>query len=642
MLRAFPYSLSQYFWLCILSLLFLSIISYNLPITTKDFFSYSTDGIWNSSKMPYWMLHTADLRLSSLNPETYTNAYNRLNTAITKLQPYYIMISGDFTENSHSKSSKMSHSEMVPNDWQLYDKLMDSLNLTNSDRLIQVAGNHDLFNIKSFDSPNHYANHRLYNSTTFHFRKYQFEPDPSAITIIATNPYQFPVLPNELNQWAFPSDSYRKELTNLLSKDESHYTIVVSHFPVMRWYPTYATTSGVKMDEILVQSNNVRFFLSGQLSKDHPQFMHHGDSLEVIASSLSRCNNVGLLTFDNHRAAYHDIDLTKEPFGAITSPVPIKQVSGLDDFFETETSTNELRVLLFTNETDVNLTASGAVTGQLECQTIQNGVQLCSLSIPKLRTATIHHIDVTGYWSGSVDFTIANTAIGFAETPYSDDANVAWIILFLVFYVFTFVMTLPVDFVNIGDSFNRWVIGRSDSQAYLFALFGGFLAVKTHSQRANKLIKYSLFFVTIWILGLPICFFSIDGQISVLWVWGYISGGENIFMFYGMRIAVQFMIFVIIPILLYLSAVDSTRGIEKIFSLDTAIYIAFAAGWFYTLALLVQWFGFTYALTSPLVFFIPIYLHAITIIHSVNTIKIEKNNYLAENAIDPRLPFSAL
>lgn len=672
MLRIIPYLLSQYVWLILLCLLYLLIVPFKLPQSTKDFFFTTIDEDWNSSSKPYWLLHVSDLHISSVRSNSYENIYNRMKAALDNINPQYIIISGDITDNSR-KSNFREYIKMEKNDWDLYDKLILSLNLNQSYKLIQAAGNHDIYNIKRFTSSNHYANGRLYNSSNYHFQIHKFSPDPNEITIISMNPYEFPVPPNDMLMWANPKDSFRKELINLLHNITSRYVILNAHHPALNWYPTYATASDVTMNEILTQTRNVRFFLSGHLHPKKPYFMHHGDTLEVVATPLFRNNEVGLITFDNHRAAYHQIDLSKKPYGAITSPVPLDQVSGLDTYFNSETidsqilssqtsekvhssqkvSTfsdknkkdspiiSELRVLMFTDKKDLNLVASGAVSGRLNCSFIEKAVQICSLSIPSMN-GSIHSIEVTGDWSGSVEFTVSKTAIGFTEIPYNDDSTVGWCFLFVIFYIFCIIMTLPVDFININESFNRWVHEKSSQAHWLFSIFGGFLIVKSNAQNSNLLIKISLFLASLWTVVLPISFFQIDGSVAVLWLWGYICLNKNIFVFYGMKFASLFITFVMFPILLILSSIEMTKSIEKVFYFDVAVYIAFAAGWLYTISVLVEWYGFEFGLTSPLITLIPIYLHVITIKYIVERSKLELRNYKAENEMNARVPFTEL
>ncbi|OHT05124.1 hypothetical protein TRFO_27254 [Tritrichomonas foetus] len=626
----FPYLLSQYVWLIILSILFIGIIPIKIPQTTKDFFSFSTESKWNSSKKPFWLMHVTDLHISSSKPNSYETIYSRLSEATQILKPQKIIISGDITDNSINTSSFRPNVKMVEDDWLLFDKMIDELNLKNSNKLVFAAGNHDVYNIESFYSEKHYANDRIYNESTYEFNFHTFEPDPSEITIISTNPYEFPTPPNEMMNWVYPSSEYREKLVKHLQTSSSHYTILTAHHPVLHWYPTYATTKDIVLNEILLRSKNVRFYLSGHLHPDSPQFYHHGDTLEVVGTPLFKKNEVGLITFDNHRAAYHQIDLSKKPFGAITNPVPIDQTSNIDVFYEKDT---ELRVLVFSDKYDLNLVASGAVSAKLDCSFIDNGIQLCSY--PMSLNSNIHSITISGDWSGSVNFTNANTATGYSETPYNADSSGMWIFLFSILYIFSLVMTIPINFVNVGEPFNKWINGRLNQSQWLFSIFGGFLAVKSRFQRATKLIKISLFLAMIWTICLPISFFDINGSISFLWVWGYFSVGKNIFTFYGMRFAVHFIIFSLFPIILFISSVEATKGLSKVFIFDIVIYILFAFGWIYTIYELTFFFGPLYSLTSPLITLIPIYLHIISIIYVIKTVKIEKQNHQAENAFQP-------
>ena len=619
-----PYLLSQYFWVIIISLPFLILLHIQSKQTTKDFFSSSSslsNNIWNSSKMPYYILHVSDLHLSSSNPESYEIIYSRMKKALDNLRPQAIIISGGITDNSNNNSGLSRYKGMVESDWILFDKLVNELNLRDSDRLIMAAGGTDLYSIKDFDAQNHFANGRIYNKSTYRFNTHPFRPDPSEITIITTNPYDFPTPPLGLLDWAIPSPDYKNELISKLETSSSYYTILVSHHPVLYWYPTFATEQLATLSNILHRSANTRFYLSGHLHPEKPQFYHHGDTLEVVGTSLIQNNEVGLLTFDNHKAAYHQIDLSKTPYGVITSPSPISQISNFDNFYQSDF---ELRVLVFSEKSTINLYADGAVTSKLQCSIIENGdsnnpvnTHLCSC--PLSLNENDHTINISGDWAGSITFTNANTAQGFFETSYIISSDVEWIFLFVFFIVISFIMTLPIKYSNTSEEFDDWINEKSSEYHYIFALFGGFLAVKSRLQKAFKLIRFSLFFATIWILCLPISFFSIDGIVGVLWTGGYIANGINTFTFHGMKLGVHFIIFVLIPIILFTSSVEAPEKLKrsKVFIVDMIIYILFAGGWLYSISILVTIFGFLYALTSPLITLIPLYLHIICIINAV-------------------------
>jgi hypothetical protein len=170
-------------------------------------------------------------------------------------------------------------------------------------------------------------------------------------------------------------------------------------------------------------------------------------------------------------------------------------------------------------------------------------------------------------------------------------------------------LTLPVQFVGVGNSFTRWMEGRDGRTHWRFAIFGGFLAVHKRFMVAPPWLRIPLFLSVLYTLFCPTLVFTLDGAISVLYTWGYISDGTSIFSFWGLRFNAMFVYFIVMPILAMVSGYQILKERRGLFVVDVVFYVASFAGWGWVLYSLVHMYGFLSGLTSPLFVFIAVYLH---------------------------------
>ncbi|KAH0794380.1 Ser/Thr protein phosphatase [Histomonas meleagridis] len=546
------------------------------------------------------MAHITDPHLSSERVESYGNIYDRMSKVVNVIKPHKILMTGDITDGSRNSTTPM-YTSMVKADWDLYQKLLNDLNIS-SDLIVYCAGNHDVFDLSSIDSEHNYAKGIIYDPDTYELKKEIFEIEGFTFSTISVNTFQFPAPTEKLEDWAFPKYALRTAIINELKKASADYTILLSHFPVLGWYPNFASTSNYALSDILLLNPTARYFLAGHLHPQTTQYYHHGDTLEVVGTPLFRHNSIGLVTFDNKRSAYHEIDLDQEIIAVITNPIPLKQASGLDVFNELST---EVRVLVFTNK-PINLTASVIdKTETLTCHSIKDGVQLCScpLEIGEGK----YDLNITGDWNRSVSFAIGETIIGFKEKQYDIPASISYIFIYIFLLVVVLVLALPVSFTGVSEAFDRWMRSQESESHWAIAIFGGFLTVKHRLNNSPSYIRIPIFLCALFSLILPTYFFTIDGKVAIMWAWGYCSVGKNIFIFRGLRLNVFYLSFVIIPVILFASAIDATKVRTSIFVMDVIIYLSFYAGIVILIRNITEMHGLKTSLTSPEFVFAPLY-----------------------------------
>jgi hypothetical protein len=396
------------------------------------------------------------------------------------------------------------------------------------------------------------------------------------------------------------------------------------------WNPTYDTTKENAMTNILIASTNTRFFLSGHIDvSDYPTFLHHGNVLEAVAPRLSHYPTLGILTFDNHRAAYHHVRVSEgRPIILLTSPIANNEISGLDVFNEQQFS---IRALVFQAE-NVTLKVSGAVTGILEFERwIHPGVGLWSLPV-ELRFG-LHTLIMSGDWNGECHFTTGNSVPAFMENGYIQEASTAYEFLFAWLFCFAAIITVPVEPTGIGESFDRWLGMQSSESQWTLAIVGGFLVIKKRIRKMKKGFQWALFVAVLWPIGLPIAFFRIEEITAVLWLWGYTANGKLQTLFVGAKLAVCYLVCVITPVVMMASAGVGGQLQVKVVIVDIFVYIIGIAGNGYFVYFLMDLCGTIAGLTSPMFMFMPIVLNGLLWWSFTRVIKEERTRMDAESLI---------
>jgi hypothetical protein len=358
------------------------------------------------------------------------------------------------------------------------------------------------------------------------------------------------------------------------------------------------------MRTMLVAATNTRFFLSGHLDSEFPVFMHHGNVLEAVGTSLLNYPRVGVVTFDNSRAAYHTVELSNEKIILLTCPVPVTQISGRDVFNQQNFS---VRALVFGND-NVSLYVDGSIEGKLKKQRMVGpNVSLWALPCIGLPYGK-HKIRMFGDWNGECEFIIGNTMPGFNELDYLNEGNAENQFLFVWFFLFAIVIALPVNVRGISDHFDK--SGQPKNASWLTILFG-FLLIKRRIKQMPKLFQIIFFLATLWPIGLPIAFFSSESLIGMTWLYGYVCGWKQFPLAISGLLAFSYLGLVITPIGLIASSFIATKFKHPIVIVDLIVYGGGIGGNAWILYVLVQELGLAVGLTSPCFLIIPIILHSL-------------------------------
>lgn len=614
------YILSQYLWVFLLGLCLISTYQFNKPISTGDIISNSNAPYFNNSQDPIWFLHFTDIHLSS-KKNNYLTILERFNRSLSIFSPDHIAVTGDIADNYRGDVNPIYY-EQMEEDWKLYTQLLTDLDNyfneyhetkpSNNDDTDQeqyykmsflknplhVAGNHDVFNIKSFNSKKHFANGILYNKSTSVANNVKFNEN---ITFVTINPFSYPEPSTSIIWWISPTRKILSEINNLLQevnenisqsktnihqpdtsqKDEGiyHQTIVLGHYPSRMWFPSFSST-------LSSSNNNVRIYLCGHRHPTKPRILHHGQAIEVVGTPLFRYNEVGILSSDNGHFSYHQVNLNSEKFAFLTYPNPDSMKSSMERFDE-PIDGMEVRAVSFSSEMNLSFQLDGGLTQKLDCNKqlkipqegrsksrLNDQVFLCTKKLSKSDAKSdtcIHTLTKVGDWDGTVTFTVGDRVNSFEEENYFDEPCGSFIACYFIFYVFLLMVSIPFKFLHFADRFDDWLERSLHHQAnadkdggklnWILATVGGFFVVESRVARSPLIVRILINLALLWVLVFPFCFFRIEDGIAVYWLWGFIDGTKSSFMATPARFGCLYLIYVVAPFVVVVSGVQHTLAL---------------------------------------------------------------------------------
>lgn len=573
---------------------FTTLITKERPKLTKDFFSKR--GNFDNNLDPKWIIHVTDLHLNSFNKTRTANLKTYFNKIKNVIQPSKYIFSGDIVDNRENVSF-FPYRKQLKKDWDEFYSFFHELDIL--DDSIFCAGDHEVFNIRDFNSEHHYG--REYNISKYPMQRFNMTlSDGGNISFLVINPYTFPSPPVSMIWFVEPHVAMLDKINSEIDQYAGSLQIIVTHHPAYMWYPNSGIAANYTFDDILLQKSNVRLVLTGHLHPPNVLFYHHGEALEVVGTpSFAYPNIVGLVSFDNNRTVYHSVNLDDEPIVIITNPLPYNQVSGMDIFNEKDIT---IRAVAFTSE-ELNLTITGDIEGELQyVRDIGTDISLYELSYTLNEgTFTIHKV---GNWSGSLTFCIGNTQTGFYESSVHSEPSVSF--PFLLFYTLAVILVVafPGVYRGVGEDFEEWLCESSDKSQWFIAFFGGFLIIHRYVQRSPvckyiyALIFYPFFF--------PLVLFEVDKRGAMIFLFGWVANFKFQLYFHGFMWTLYYYLIVLFPFIFALSSLQMTHGTHWVFIIDMIIYMFSFVLLVVKVKTLCEFYNILPALFSPGFVIIPI------------------------------------
>lgn len=604
--RTIPYLISQFGWMTIIFAFLLIGVFTKDQVEVGTINSYHgnyenslktnnknqlTQENWQTSinfnDDPILLMQLSDLHLNNKynNNKTANQFFKALNQSATYYFPSTIIISGDLVDNLDDLKDDIGYGVPHLGDYLLYQSVLKSVhNLTDS--IIDIAGNHDEYGVGDLHSPYHYiSNYSLYYSryhTTDNISSFWISRhETDKIEIFSISPFWHPIPHTHLAFNIYPTSDFLDTLEHTLNEHSvsSKPRLVQCHFPLNLWFGKNrikSTHSKKTVIEIL-RSANVSLFMSGHW---HPRSIiayHHRDLLEIVCPDLKDHLKFGLIAIDNGRLSYHETLLTQQSKFIVTHPVPIQQFSSQTTFHE---SLTPIRILAFEQLESITARIDENEYKLNFTKMTNNHHFLYSLNNVSLSNGK-HHLKVTSTANGQAvveefDFFIGESIDMDPELDFTHPSYkiVLYCCLGLTWFTL-FIITFPI--VKISDSvcqifkiseFNEWIFGNDSHHdkiccyTILNLLKSFFLGPLAMNQRINKCsiplsLRLFTFAIVVYAACLPNSFIVTEKYVGIIWAYGYIFKGRNIFDQWGPKYVACYVSVFLVPAVVLLDSISS-------------------------------------------------------------------------------------
>ena len=565
----FAYLLSQYCWLigvlCVFGIILL------IPDKNQVLAVDSATRTFNNSADPTIFGVCADVHVEELQ-DKHTQAFIKALDFAASMSIDTFVVAGDVVENWKKATLGRIPTQRL-DQFKLYKQIVDDHSQAFK-YYFDIAGNHDLFSVWSYDSPKHY--YRQYSGSLPNlpghenysvFRVHSYETPEFAFVML--NPFLFPMTPANVDFWARVDDEMLDAFEAELNKHIDREVIVFTHFPIHWWRNTSNPQRCSRIKDILDKSN-AHMVVTGHRHPAQTVPQHHGRALEILASDIIVHQNMGFITFDNGCAVFHTVNLNNElPKGFVTNPVPFEQITKKSVFNEQDLT---IRVIAITEDDSIQIDAKidNKPSGSLKFERVlRPNTSLWTLSthLPNGK----HTLQLSGFMSENVEFFIGEKRESYSEPTYALNflfiggpacALFLWIVLIPLLFPFEF------DFIlKKTNVVNDWLVGHSTESHWLGVTLGSPWMVRSRLQKLPMLLRLLIFIGCLAPLAFPSVFFTVEGHIGFVNIYGFRITGQQ-FDVWGLVTALVYHLFVTFPSVVLGSAIGFSFPWKNIVILD--------------------------------------------------------------------------
>ena len=617
--------ISEYGWFIIILLIvsFGFLFPYYHP--SQKFYSKHPKEPWNSDFIPKIFFHLSDIHISSFLGIKTNGSIDYL-TDFLDYKPDLILITGDVVDNFETKNFPKVGSQLK-NDWEYYSKIIKSK--ISKYKIIDVAGNHDLFAVDSLIS-----NHNYFLDYSFIFNRTNVKTNDDFFikkinafneTFILINQYLFPTPHPPYG--VFPH--HTNHMLDLLEKaiDTSGDCFLLNHYQIDRnWF--IKSSKGHSYEQI-VSKKNVKAIFTGHFHPSKTFIIHHGQGgVEFCAPPPFKGKAQGLITIDNDQLVYNSVIIKKKgekPLCFMTYPTPKEQISSHHTF---NYSKSEIRIISYAGK-EIDLMITGDINGKMKLKKkLKNGADLYTYPI-NLGFGE-YKINIKGdncYINR--EFIIGNEFKGKKEVSICNIRaflimRFCFIPILLVIY---FIIFPWAGNFKIAKDLENYIEGKKNYQLKNFVLseniyfiikliiFGPFI-IRERYRLINYSSKVLIFIFSLYPFFLPIHFFKpINGIYGFSFLYFIVIGDRIEFDEWVIQMTFCYYISVILINAIYLSGLKyyktNTYGKYALY-INFFLTLAFWSGGIYiNIAFIGESIDWPFLLFTPIYIIIPIIIKII-------------------------------
>lgn len=520
-IRKLPYFFSHWFSFLLIAVICIICMVTANSVTAGPFRSATVPNPFTND--PAYFVQFSDIHMTQGAPERTDRLSKVMANVRTKLDPRLTVITGDVTDGTATKrltEVRKPHRE----NWIEYQRALTASNYkTDDSEVLEVAGNHDYYNVPSVQSEKNYfrqfATHGSANLTVNHF---DYTLGSHAVRILSVNPVKLPSSTVPLGMMPYVERDVLDDIEAAI--DRTKVTVIATHYPLSVLWGS-KSSSGKSVQKVFEAA---AMTITGHLHVTEGDIQHYGSLLAIIGPAGRISDRVGVVSIEGAGAVWHSVDPAVEDVVLVTYPFPLEQLSP-DHVFNLNSF--PVRMVSFTeNALDLEVVIDGVSRGKATVVKKLDGYKsthFYSLDIEGLSSGT-HTLSVKGGATKEFEFFVGQRSPKvrhslnkvFTPTFFLASVSVAMFLSLLKVVPWWMCMTDTLDryakFMFEGEGDIPWY-----KNFYLGPLY--------HWSRVRYVPK-SMWIVfgvmLLWYIPIPLYFTKIDMITATLWVWGYIASGR--------------------------------------------------------------------------------------------------------------------
>ena len=518
--RPLPYFFSHWFsFLLIAIIVLISIVASN-SISAGPYRSASVASPF--TKDPAYFVQFSDIHMTHAVPERTERLSRIMSNVRTKLDPRLTVITGDVTDATATTRLLEVRKPHLEN-WQEYQRALESSNYKTQDsEVLEVAGNHDYYNVPSVDSEKNYfrkfAKYGKENLTVNHF---DYNLGAHSVRIVSVNPVKLPSSTVPLGMMPYVERDVLDDVEAQINTNG--VSVIATHYPFSTLWGS-RSSSGKSIKTVF---EGAKLMITGHLHSVEGNVQHFGKLLAIVSPAERISDRVGVVSIEDAGVMWHSVDPAVDDVVLVTYQFPMDQVSPSHVFNLREFP---VRMVSFTDqELDIEVFIDGKSQGTATVVKQLEGYNSTYLYSLNVKVADGKHVlSIKGGTLKEFEFFVGE------ESPKVRHS------LFLAFTPTFFLAAVSVSIVLCLLKVVPWWMCMADTlDRYATFMFGGdgdfpwyknfYLGPLYHWSRVRYVPK-SMWIVfgvmLVWYLPIPLYFTKIDTVTATLWVWGYIANGQ--------------------------------------------------------------------------------------------------------------------
>ncbi|RWS29515.1 hypothetical protein B4U80_11084, partial [Leptotrombidium deliense] len=285
----------------------------------------------------------SDIHLSKyFDPKRKPDFFKFCTEVVDAIKPSVVLATGDLTD---SRTKDPLGSTQYEEEWISYADVLKTSGVTNKTVWLDIRGNHDSFNIFSWDSSNNY--YRKYSEsgrrTHGHFM-YQLKHDTETYSFIGVDACLEPSPKRPFNFLGLLNEPDINSLKNMSTNAErnSNFTFWFGHFPTSSIsMPKYGLRQLIKGPYFCGHYHT----LVGLINQMYAN--HVGGALELEVGDWKDSRTYRIASIDNGLFNFNDVTFNKWPVILITNPkASLYSMPRVEPLHRIKTSTH-IRALVF-------------------------------------------------------------------------------------------------------------------------------------------------------------------------------------------------------------------------------------------------------------------------------------------------------